>query len=208
MRLYMGFAELTGRYPAGPQLREIIERRRQLRTDLQKMPSVIVLADIFRQEGSYGFRELIGQVERAGVAIGPDEKFFQQIPDQYKSPIYNQYAAIVFGISIRSLHEMLLEGSFDGEVWCAMHNLSIAGTCFPSLNPKEKTSDRVPAGNLVILWQSALQDKTLSFFFETPGLMPNMLRKVLEDLGVLPVIFSTILPLYRERAQFLLSPQV
>lgn len=190
----MSLSELPG---AGPQLREIIKQRQKTWTGLEKMPPVIVLADIFRQGGSYGFRELMEQIERAGDAIVPDEKVFQ---------LEEQYAAIVFGISIRSLHAMLAEGSFDGQVWCERYNLATADTPFTGLQVKGKPIDEeVAVEGLVILRQLALEDKTLSFFFEHPYTMPNMLRKILEDLGVLSLIQSKILPLYRERAQYLLN---
>lgn len=202
----MSFAELEGKYPTA-DIGSAVERRKQGRTDLQCMPPVVVWASMLADEGAGGVRELMSSLTSSGRGIDPSREFFGQIPQEYQIPIRVNHALIVFGLTINSLHEFLAEGSFDAQTWCDRYNLAITGTLLPKVKVGGETRDGVSAGELVTLRQSASHDKTLSFFFETPGFMPNMLRKVLENLGVFPIIQSMILPLYRERAQYLLSPQ-
>lgn len=206
----MSIAEMGDKYPVTLDFRSLINAKKRLRPDLQNIPPVVVLADIFMQEGSDGLEKLMERIASAGVAIVPDENFFEQISDEQRSLMEEERAAIMFGISIRSLHAMLGGDSFNGfdsQAWCDGYNRATAGTPFPSLQVKGGPIDIVATEDLTILRQLALEDKTLSFFFEHPYTMPNMLRRILEDLDVLPIICSMILPLYKERAQFLLSPQ-
>lgn len=199
----MSFAEIKGKYPATPELRGIIERIKGGRTDFQRLPPVVVLASMFSNEGIDGVRQLMSSLTNSGLGIDPQREFFEQIPREYRVPIKINHALIIFGVTIESLHEFLGEGSFDAQAWCARYNSAITGTLFPEVRVKGEARDGVSVEELAILRQSALCDKTLSFFFETPGLMPNMLRKALGALDVLTITQSSILPLYRERAQVL-----
>lgn len=204
----MSFAELEGKYPAGLELKEIVERRRGKKTEFQRMPPVVVLASLFAEEGVDEVREIMSFLTKSGLGIDPERDFFPQIPTEFQGPMKLNHALIIFGITVASIHKMLVSGEFDASLWCDRYNGAITGTLLPELRVKGEPGDGVSAEELAILRQRAFYDKTLSFFFETPSLMPNMLRKTLDNLNVFPIAQSLILPLYKERAQILLSPQV
>ncbi|MBI3070461.1 MAG: hypothetical protein HYY87_04130, partial [Candidatus Levybacteria bacterium] len=134
----MSFAELPGKYPASTELIGIIKRKQEGNGDFQ-MPLVVILASVFAEEGSLGLRGLMTSfndlrgINPSRLEIDPRRDFLEQIPREFQVPMRKNLALIVFGLSIRSLHEMLLEGSFDGGFWCDMHNLVISGTHFPKL---------------------------------------------------------------------------
>lgn len=201
----MSFAELGAKYPTGLELKGIVERRREKRTDFQNMPPVVVLASLFAEEGVDGVRQLMNYLTNSGLGIDPERDFFPQIPPEFQGPMKLNHALIIFGITVASIHEMLVSSEFDASLWCDRYNKAITGTLLPELRVKGEEREKVSVGELAILRQRASYDKTLSFFFETPTLMPNRLRKALENLNVFPIVQSLVLPLYKERANILVN---
>lgn len=200
----MGFSELGGKYPAGLELGGIVKRRREFRTDLQCMPPVVVLASMFAEEGADGFRELMSFFTKSGLEIDPEQDFFPQIPPEFQGPMKLNHALIVFGVTVASIHEMLVTGELDGSVWCDKYNILITGTLLPKAVISGESIERLSAEDLRTLRAQTLQDKSLASFFSTHfSLLPKVLRGTLEIGGALPFIQNAILPLYRERAQFL-----
>lgn len=200
----MGFSELEGKYPAGLELKGVVERRRERKTDLQCMPSVVVLASLFAEDGSDGVRELMSFLTKSGLEIDPEREFFQQIPSEFQVPMKINHALIVFGVTVASIHEMLINGELDGSVWGDRYNTMIAGTLLPQAVIRGESRERLSEENLRSLRGQASQDKSLASFFDKHfEFLPEVLQNTLKAADVLSFIQSTILPLYRERAQFL-----
>lgn len=207
IRFYMGFAELEGRCPTA-DIRNIVKRKKERQTDLQAMPLVVVLASMFAEEGKDGVKELMSSLTRSGLNINPEREFFQQIPPEFQGPIKLNYALIIFGVTVASIHEMLINGELDGSVWGDRYNMLITGTLLPQAVIPKESMERLSAEDLKNLRRHASQDKSLaSFFDEHFELLPKVLQSTLRGAGALHFIQDVILPLYKERAQYLLSLQ-
>lgn len=204
----MSFAEIKDKYPADPDIIGIIARTKQDRTDLQCMPPVIVLASRFSQEGADGVKELMSSLEKSGLKINRERDFFTQIPPEFQGPMKLNHALIVFGLTVGSIHEMLISGEVDGSVWGGRYNTLITGTLLPKAVIPKESIERLSAEDLKNLRGQASQDKSFASFFDTHfDLLPRVLQNTLKAADALPLIRTIILPLYRERAQFLLPPQ-
>lgn len=201
----MSFAEIKVKLPSIPELGEMLKRWRDRRADLQGSPLVVVLASRFSQEGADGVKELMSFLEGYGVMINRERDFFTQIPPEFQGPMKLNYALIVFGVTVGSIHEMLISGEVDGSVWGGRYNTLITGTLLPKAVIPKESIEKLSAEDLKNLRGQASQDKSLASFFNTHfDLLPRVLQNTLKAAGALHFIQDAILPLYKERAQFLI----
>ncbi|MBI2595403.1 hypothetical protein HYW46_01555 [Candidatus Daviesbacteria bacterium] len=200
----MNIQEFKENYSADPNLRKIVAAKQE--KELKKGASLVVfLADKLTQAGSEGLRELITSLEHSGIKQPLCEQSYLALPEETKQSIRAHHAAIVTGVTINSLEDMLVNRGFDIQDWCGRYNLAISGT---SLSPAKvaKEFEEIPGEQLKLMYDCISSDKTFGMFFERyTTRMPEMMTSLLESSGALPYIGKTIMPFFKERAKYLIT---
>ena len=191
-------------HPAQQDLKEILgnKKSREGRSDRSLIG---LLAEDLTKAAGEGMRELTKGMSQSETTLGPDSAIFRQMAPETVKAIFEHNAAIIFGVSVVGIEDTLWNGSFDGRGWADRYNIAISGTLLSritiDLDAEELTSEQ---------WHTMIaqanQDKTLSGFFkEGIVTLPSMLRRILHESRQLPQIRADIIPIYQERARFLVG---
>lgn len=165
-----------------------------------------VLAEKLIKASGEGLRAITQEVGRQGVTLPIDEIIAKYLSAQQGERLAIHQAAIIFGTSLLSIEDALVTKIFDGQSWCDRYNMAISGT------PLEKVKTIGEVGEEVLTeetWQKmvdcANQDKTFARFFgEGIQTLPDQLGIVLQDLALQGCIQSQVIPVFYERAEFLI----
>lgn len=204
----MGYKELLAAFPNDPSVREVVERRQGYKTELQHLPLVVVLADAFAEEGGRGLRELMAQFADAGVATVPRADFLSEVSPELQKSLSLHIALVDFGLALKSIQAILIEGVYDDGVWCEGYDRVSSGTRLRLAQPSSNQREDIPADKLREMWQfaSSEEGKTLVGFLTTRlNLLPRMLLLRLTGSKTLSIIHKTVIPVFEPRARFLVG---
>lgn len=196
-------------HPATLELKGIMEDKKA--RDGHSCRSLIgLLALDISQAGGEGMRELTRRFSHSEVAMSFDSDSFRAIDPEIRDALISHHAAVVFGISVVNIEDILCEGVFDMRQWRDRYNIAISGTPFrgefPEVGTKGKDVERLTKEQQNTLISCASQDKTLVIFFnEGRKSLPVGLKSILEQPGRLRQIRASVLPIYSERARFLVG---
>ena len=195
------------RFPDNPDIRGIVENRRETERQYGKS-LVVILAEQLAREGRDGVREIINKLSSSNTMFELDQKGFQKLPVQDQENMITHYAAIIFGNSVRPLEQTAVSGEYDHEDFRGGYNSDIRGLPIDEEKVRTEKREKLSVEQLALMRSFLKEDPTFAILFEEKGVqaLPNTLRQFLEDRGALPVIRSAILPLYKPRATFLISP--
>ena len=191
-------------HPAQQDLRETLGNRKS-REGRSDRSLIGLLAEDLTKAAGEGLRGLTKGMSQSATTLDPDSAMFQQMTPETVKAIFEHNAAIIFGVSVVGIEDTLLNRVFDGRGWADRYNMAKSGTPFDNitidLDAKELTGKQ---------WQSmiiqASQDKTLSVFFkEGIVTLPSILRRILHESRQLPQIRADIIPIYQNRARFLVG---
>lgn len=194
-------------YPASPQLVTILENRRK--QELSHPQSLVTaFANALIKDGSNRLKDLFNGINTVIATPSSVNVFFREVPVLTQEQD-EALAEIIFGACLVSLDDAIWSGKVDMAIWFAKYNEAISGTPLRQIHIHDNAIEVLSRDYLnEILTPLAIEDKTLaSLFSEKFRFLPELLRLILNESGRLPLIRTRILPLYRERAQFLLSPQ-
>lgn len=189
------------RFPASPAIKEDIKR-------LQKPGNspIVTFCRSLADESARGLREILKRNSADEVTFEPKDLSSLNLPPQQRSRARLQCCGILFGLSIPAIERTVIERVFDAQLLSAEVNIAISGTLLRRM--WVEGNQTVPLS--VPDWQSMIglikSDKTFGSFFQNNGLklMPRSLRIFLESSGLLPDIREIILPMYQERAKYLI----
>lgn len=199
----MSIEAFKTRFPADPrEIRGIVERSR----NNNGSSLVVVLARNLVYEAAIGLRRNLERFSQAGQAIKPDDLMLPGMSPEHRQQTILNYTGIVFGISVASLEHSLINRVFDASLLTTDYNIAITGT---PLKPAEVNDDPVVPltyDHMRLMYQIAGRDLTFALFFQSEGFSatPVRLREFISDTQVFPWIQQTILPMYHERARFLI----
>lgn len=167
---------------------------------------VSLLAFDMAQAGGEGIQELTRESSYARVAMNFDPDLFKRMGPKNRNALIQHHAAVVFGVSVLGIEDALWTRVFDRSVWFVRYNLAMAGTPFRGTKMRGKGIEELSAEQHSTLISHAVRDKTLSVFFNGElKSLPTGLRSILEQAGRLQQIRSGVLPVYAERAYYLVS---
>lgn len=190
-------------YPPNPELKTLLERVNQGRSGRSL---VGFLAEALAKAGGDGLRLLTKRLDQDEVTIVPDQEIINSFPQTERVAIGKHQAAVIFGVSIISIEDALINEEFDFRAWCSLYNLVLEGTPFMKVEYQGSPIQRLERPQLKKMFSYASQDKTLAIFFgEGMFILPSTLTDILNRPPQrLNVINSEIMPLYHPRAMFLI----
>ncbi len=190
------------RYPATPELKEILANER-----LPERSLVATLALNFAKEAGYELREATRSLSDSNFAFELDSASFLRLPMETQEKIRVSHAGVVFGVSIPPLEQSCITGFYDLGEWFSLYNMEISGTPFSQMKAEEaKNREGLSIGNLQNIRGVVRKDPTFaSFFAEDVRFAPEGLKRILVNSGILPIIKQHILPPYNERVKFLVA---
>ncbi len=200
----MSLEHFSQTHPASPELREIMLRKKERGKNSGSLVSLLAF-DMAQAAGS-GIQELTREFSYARVAMNFDPDLFKRMDPKNRNALIQHHAAVVFGVSVLGIEDALWTRVFDRSVWFVRYNLAMAGTPFRGTNMRGKGIEELPAEQHATMIYHAGKDKTLSVFFNGElKSLPTGLRSILEQAGRLQQIRSGVLPIYSERARFLVG---
>lgn len=198
----MSLENFSSKFPADPSIRGVIEAKRNRGKSLP-----IVLAEELVKDAGAGARELTSRFNLQNTMSLLDEETLRRLPPEYTIKMLEYYAAIIFGVSIVSLEETMVDRQFDYQKFFSRFNLAITGTQFAEAQAKEEKTERLSDERWEAMISLKNQDKTLASFFEEEnrGIMPASLVAFIDTVAVRSTIREAIIPVYKERAKFLVG---
>ena len=178
------------RYPISPDLTQILKREKRS----EDMSLISVLAVSLAKEASDGLR-----------VVTTKYASLLDVSQEDRKKIVKCVAGIVFGVTVASLERTIVNRQFDFTQWREDCNLALArgGGQLSDTKVMEEieTLSEDRWRNMVSL---AKQDRTFAIFFEEKhrNLMPQAWNMLL-DKETASVINREIIPIYKERAKFL-----
>ena len=178
------------RYPISPDLTQILKREKRS----EDMSLIAVLAVGLVKEASDGLRVVITKYDS-----------LRNISQEDRKKMVKCVAGIIFGVTVASLERAIVNKQFDFTEWREDCNLALA-------RGGGQLRDTKVVGEIEALsedrWRNmvslAKQDRTFAIFFEEKhrNLMPQA-SNILFDMETVSVIRREIIPIYKERAKFL-----
>lgn len=198
----MSVENFCNKYPESADVAEIIEGIKT-REFGEGKSSVVILAEQLVREGRDGIREILNKINPGNTMFEIDPRDFQQIPPEDRSKMFDDYAAIIFGISVVSLEKTLLTRKYDHGDWCERYNVATQGAQLSEAHA-DATGQKLSQEQMNAMYSAVRQDKTFSLFFKEEGIqaMPAKMRGVLEEIQILPIVRKSILPFFEARAKF------
>ncbi len=196
----MSLAHFEQRFPASPEIRGIIQRIKEVKP---AGSPVYTLCGELIDDTSIELRGLLEPFSERRTALQPGDLPRLPLTDDMRERICLDYAAIVFGTAGQAVEQTLIDGFYDDKWYCAVYNKAINGTMLPPLIPDPAHRQQVDLGKLL---QQVSRDKTFSSFFEsTAGFyaLPGSLCRFIESIGIFPLIYEGIIPVYKPRAAYL-----
>lgn len=121
---------------------------------------------------------------------------------RYRSDADRQlnFAAIVFGVSMRAIEIALMDGVFDSYDIFSYYNEALTGISgVNKLQTAQADPEIIPESNLTKMREWSKKDRTHSIFFSDPeafGSLPQSLRTLIEYTRTMQDIKSKVIPLY------------
>lgn len=160
-------------YQPGEHLNSQIQGAQE-RMGTSKDP-VIFLADTLVEYARQEMKELSDREELVILSENSPQFTGNGVP---------QVTAIIFGTAIKSLSECLSTGYFEHDTFRSRLNNTLTDTPIAK-NPRphwlKNESEVIPLPKFAAAKNQLIHDPTYSFFFEEPILMPESLRKYLEE---------------------------
>ena len=198
----MSVENFCKRFPASTDVRGIIEDIRS--TDIKTGKSLIaILAEQLVREGRDGLREIIKELNPGQIMLRMTLEDFRRISasEENRQKIFINYASVFFGLAVGFLETSLIEREYNHQDWPDEER-------YPSNTQSQKEGrEKLLPEKLNDMYSIVKKDKTFGLFFEEEGIqaMPDAMQELLKEKEVLPIIRESILPLYRQRAQFLVD---
>ena len=190
-------------YPPDKEvLRDILSRQREREKSSAAKSPVVLLALNLVGEGGDGLRESTKHLNPSTMVSG------LSMPAHIREEISNSLGAIACGMAICSIDDTISHKTFSYEFAASIFNLNISGTPFAPLRVGEIKEEEIPDDKYKAMICLAASDKTLTSFFEEKNLhlMPNGLRRLMDSMQMLPVIRTKIIPIFKPRAELVISP--
>ena len=201
----MSLEHFSQTHPATPELREIMLRRKEMGINSDRSLVSLLALDMAKAAGE-GIQELTRGYSYARVAMNFDPDLFKRMDLKTRNALIQHHAAVVFGVSVAGIEDALCTRVFDRSVWFVRYNLAVVGTPFRGTNMRGKGIEELSTEQHSTLISQAARDKTLSVFFNGElKSLPTGLRSILEQAGRLQQIRSGVLPIYAERAYYLVN---
>jgi hypothetical protein len=195
-------------YPADRlQLRDILERQKQRETNFSTKANVALLAYNLAREGGDGLRDASRRLLSSSTTMRYTPNDLLKMPDGTRQELLKSWAEIICGISIYAIDDTIWNKTFSYDLVAGLNNTMARGTPFVPLRVQEVKEEAIPDDKWRSMVGLAGKDKTLTSFFQNDNmhLMPNGLRRLVEQMYVLPLINSDVIPVFRPRAQLLVS---
>ncbi len=201
----MSLEDFKNKYPAEQALKAIVEGRREKR-GIRGRSLVGILAEELVSDAASGFKLLTAPLSREVVGIVPDMSLMQKLEPSAREGAFTHIAAVVFGISVVCLEDSLASMQFDASDWSARYNLATSGTIVPKSEVMGLPVENIAEGGWMQMLRMAGNDKTLTIFFDgNMDNMPESLRRIIDRANSGVRIRDKIIPMYRERASFLID---
>jgi len=200
----MSLETFCTRFPANPEVRTSIASMQRIETQEGKS-LVAILAQQLAREGRDGIRETLNKYFPGNTMFELDQKILERIPAEDKQKMFDNYAAIVFGLAVVSLERTLVNGEYDHEDFCQRYNLATGGMQLGKAEAEDVKVEKLSHDQMGQMYAVIKKDKTFTLFFEQEGIQaaPHVLRQFLQEKNTILNIRKAILPLYKERARFL-----
>ena len=205
----MSIENFQGIYPANKeQLRDILSRQRDREISYAAKSLVVLLALNLAREGGNGLRESSRTLDSSSTASGLTPRDVHSMPEGIRERIGNSLTAIMCGVAIYSIDDTISNKAFSYELVAGLYNMGVSGTPFVSLKVGEIKEEEILDDKYPRMISLATKDRTLTSFFEQENLqlIPNGLTRLIDRMEMLPVIRSEIIPIFKPRAQLLISP--
>lgn len=164
---------------------------------------VFIIASAFWREGRNELRRLSAILRRDEITFNPYVSNLGQLPRPYRDAARFNYASCVFGLSLIFIERALVERSVNLKHLAFGYNIVTKGTVIPPLKDPgeaiEKLSDKEYKDLLAIvdIKHPDNSNRSLSrLYTDKINLMPNSIRKLLEDANVLNIIRNSFLQKY------------
>jgi len=197
------------KYPANPEVRSSIENIKKTETGKSL---IAILAEQLVIEGRDGIRKIFNKYYPGNTMFELDQKSLEKITAEDKQKMFYNYAGIVFGHAVVSLERTLVSREYDHEDFCQRHNLATQGMQIVKAETGDVNVEKLSQDQMGKMYAIVNKDKTFALFFEgeereegkeTIMAMPHALRRFLLENDRILIIRKAILPLYKERAKFL-----
>ena len=204
----MSIESFISKYPAVPDLRKTVE---DIKVEEGKSDRslVVILAEQLIRECRDGIREELNKINPGNTMLELDQRTFQQIPEEDRQKMFVNYSGIVSGILFCSIEKALVERRCYFRDLRGIYDLATQGLQLPEFPSVIGKIEEFTTEQLSQTYSLAKEDKTLTRFLEREeGIqaMPATLREFVEWTGSLSIIRQDILPSWKERAKFLISP--
>lgn len=160
------------------------------------------------EEGIDGLRELRGRANK-GQGLYPYE-IRRAIATE--KPLQRSFklnlAGVVMGVSMHSIENMLLEGSFSPTGLIRTYDAAVADLGLDlEIDPQSSPDRKLGSAQLQALYRIAKTDKTLGQFFAAANfsVLPEEMRSLIERAGVIDEIRLVLEPMYRKKTGKLLA---
>ena len=189
-------------------LKDIFSRQREREKSSAAKSPVVLLALNLVGEGGDGLRESTKHLNPSNMASGLTPRDVISMPAHIREEISNSLGAIACGMAICSIDDTISSRVFSYEFAASIFNLNISGTPFVPLSVGEIKEEGILDDKYKAMIYLAASDKTLTLFFEEKNLhlMPNGLRSLMYNMGILDVIRIKIIPIFKPRAELVISP--
>lgn len=192
-------------HPADYSLKKMMQRKRDQGGLLKSL--VAILAEDLALAGRDGLRELTRRLNPSSTALAPDFSLSQDFSPTDQQAISDNLAAIMLGNTIISIEEMLRENVLDVKSWCDRYNLEISGTLIQKAVIEGSETVQITDSQWHTMLSFAKEDKSLSIFFGVGfNSLPDYLKLFLSQPARAQAI-GKIIPLYKERAKYLIPTE-
>lgn len=200
----MSLKEFCSTHPPQQDLKEILGHKKSREGRFDRSLVGLLAEDMTKAAGE-GLRGLTKGMSQSATTISPDSSLFRQMAPETLKAIFEHNAAIIFGVSLVGIEDTLLNREFDGRGWADRYNMAMSGTPFSRITFNQDAEELTDAKWRLMIAQVS-QDRTLSIFFkEGIDALPTMLRRILHESGQLIQIRATIIPIFQDRARFLVG---
>lgn len=203
----MSIENFKGMYPLDKiELRDILTKQSDREMSSTSRPPVVLLALNLAREGGNGLRESTKSFN-PNMDSGLTPLDARRMPAGIREEVSKSFGAIGCGITICSIDDTIWNKTFSYELVASLYNKEMTGTPFVRLIVGEVKEEEILDDKHKAMISLASKDKTLTSFLEEKNLhlMPNALRSLLTQMGVLSVISNEIFPIFKPLAEFVID---
>lgn len=169
---------------------------------IKKSP-VYIMGSVLWKQGREGLLEITRNLEATGLRFDSDLTDFTQLPKSYRESAYLNFAACIFGVSLIFNERAIIEKEVNIKQLMTAYNTAVDGSFVPQIEEVDEEVETLSQDQHLSLIKladprkSSSPNRSLSrLYTDKIGLMPKLVRNLLEETKTLPMIKDRLLAVH------------